>query len=131
MDPLPENAVRQFKRSARFNRLLQEEIADIISTRLKDPRIGFVSVTRVESSEDLRSSKVFVSVLNESEAEETLKALQNASGTVRGELMQRVHARRIPELKFLLDRNISYSVHITEVLDRLKRDEGWEEEEEE
>ncbi len=123
--------MRQFRRSARFNRLLQEEIADIIRTRLKDPRIGFSSVTRVEATEDLRSCKVFVSVLNEAEAEETIGALQSASGAVRSELLHRIHARRIPDIRFLLDRNISYSVHISGVLDRLKREEGWQEPEEE
>lgn len=123
--------MRQYRRSARFNRLLQEEIADIIGTRLKDPRIGFVSITRVEATEDLRSCKVYVSVLGEGEAEETLRALQHASGAIRGELLQRIHARRIPELKFFLDRNISYSVHISGVLDRLKEEEGWQEPEEE
>ena len=119
---------RQYKRSARFNRLLQEEIADIISTRLRDPRIGFVSITRVESTGDLRSSKVYVSVLDEAQATETIKVLDGASGMIRAELLQRIHARRVPEIRFVLDRTISYSIHISGVLDQLKID-GSEEEE--
>lgn len=119
---------RQYKRSARFNRLLQEEIADIISTRLKDPRIGFVSITRVESTGDLRSSKVYVSVLDEAQATETIKVLDGASGMIRAELLQRIHARRVPEIRFVLDRTISYSIHISGVLDQLKIDDSEEEE---
>jgi len=119
---------RQYKRSDRFNRLLQEEIADIISSRLRDPRIGFVSITRVESTGDLRSSKVYVSVLDEGQAEETLKALDGASGMIRAELMHRIRARRVPEIRFVLDRAIPYSIHIASVLDGLKTD-GVEEEE--
>jgi ribosome-binding factor A len=118
---------RQYKRSARFNRLLQEEIADIISTRLKDPRIGFVSITRVESTGDLRSSKVYVSVLDEAQATETIKVLDGASGMIRAELLQRIHARRVPEIRFVLDRTISYSIHISGVLDQLKIDDSEEE----
>jgi len=118
---------RQYKRSARFNRLLQEEIADIISTRLKDPRIGFVSITRVESTGDLRSSKVYVSVLDEAQATETIKVLDGASGMIRAELLQRIHARRVPEIRFVLDRTISYSIHISGVLDQLKIDYSEEE----
>jgi ribosome-binding factor A len=119
---------RQYKRSARFNRLLQEEIADIITSRLRDPRIGFVSITRVESTGDLRSAKVYVSVLDEAQAPETLKALDGAAGMIRAELLQRIHARRVPEIRFVLDKTISYSIHISDVLDRLNID-GSEEEE--
>lgn len=119
---------RQYKRSDRFNRLIQEEISDIISSRLRDPRIGFVSITRVESTGDLRSSKVYVSVLDEAQAPDTLKALDGASGMIRGELMQRIHARRIPEIRFVLDRTIPYSIHIANVLEGLKIDSDEEEE---
>ena len=119
--------MRQYKRSARFNTLLQEEISDILRTRLKDPRIGFASVVRVEATEDLRSAKVHVSVLDEGAAEGTIAALESASGLIRRELHRRMSTRRIPELRFLLDRNISYSVHISKVLDDLRKAEDWEE----
>jgi ribosome-binding factor A len=119
---------RQYKRSARFNRLLQEEIADIITSRLKDPRIGFVSITRVESTGDLRSAKVYVSVLDEAQAPEAFKALDGAAGMIRAELLKRIHARRVPEIRFILDKTISYSIHISGVLEGLKID-GSEEEE--
>jgi ribosome-binding factor A len=112
--------MRQFKRSARINRLLQEEISDIIRFRLKDPRIGDVTVIRVEATEDLRSCKVYISTLDDKEAERSLEGLESASGLIRRELRGRVHARRIPELRFILDRNTAYSIHISELIDGLK-----------
>ena len=119
--------MRQYKRSARFNRLIQEEVSDILRSRLKDPRIGFASVVRVEATEDLRSAKVYVSVLDDAEAEGTLHALESAAGLIRRELHHRMSTRRVPELRFFLDRNISYSIHISKVLEDLKKEEDWEE----
>lgn len=120
---------RQYTRSARFNRLLQEEISEIIQRRLKDPRISLASITRVESTNDLRSSKVYVSVLDEGRESETLQALEGASGIIRSELLHRIRARRIPELRFYPDRSIAYSVHISEVLDELGIDHEEDEQE--
>jgi len=122
--------IRQYKRSARFNSLLQEEISNIIRTRLKDPRLGFLSITHVEATEDLRSAKIFVSVFQEDEEEATLEALRHAAGMLRSELLRRLRVRRIPQLKFLPDRNIAYSIHIGEVLESLKTEEPPEENDE-
>jgi len=118
--------VKQFKRSERFNRLLIEEVSTIVQRELKDPRIGFVSFTRVETTDDLRSAKIFVSLLDESQAEDTLEALRHAAGMIRGVLMHRIKAKRIPELRFVHDRSIAYSVHISEVLEQLKHGGGSE-----
>ena len=127
---------RQYKRSVRFNRLLQEEISDIIQRRLKDPRIGLASITRVESTNDLRSSKVYVSVLDETREAEALQALEKASGFIMPGLrrafrwfLHRIRARRIPELRFFPDRSIAYSVHIAGVLEELSVEHGEDEEE--
>jgi ribosome-binding factor A len=118
---------RQYKRSARFNRLLQEELAEVIRSRLKDPRIGFLSITHVDTTEDLRSAKVYVSLLDENEESDTLEALRKASPILRNELLRRLRVRRVPQLKFLPDRNIAYSVHLGEILDKLKTDQSPEE----
>jgi ribosome-binding factor A len=107
----------------RFNKLLQEEISDIIQKRLNDPRIGFTSITRVEVTEDLRSAKIYFSVLEDSHSETTLQALQSASGLIRNELRHRIRARRIPELRFQEDKNIAYSVHMTKVLEQLRKEQ--------
>ena len=114
--------MKQYRRSERFNKLLIEELSEIVQHGLKDPRIGFLSFTRVETTEDLRSAKVYVSFLDEAQAPETLEALRHAAGMIRGELMHRIQARRIPELRFVHDRSIAHSVHIAEVLERLRRE---------
>ena len=114
--------MKQYKRSERFNKLLIEEVSQIVQQQLKDPRIGFVSFTRVETTEDLRSAKLYVSLLDEAQAPDTLEALRHAAGMIRGELMHRIKARRIPELRFVHDRSIAHSVLIAEVLDQLRRE---------
>ncbi len=118
--------MKQYKRSERFNKLLIEEISTIVQRELKDPRIGFVSFTRVETTDDLRSAKIYVSLLDELQAEETLEALRHAAGMIRGVLMHRIKAKRIPELRFVHDRSIAYSVHISELLEQLKHGGGTE-----
>ena len=118
--------MKQYKRSERFNRLLLEEVSTIVQRELKDPRIGFVSFTRVETTDDLRSAKFYVSLLDESQAEDTLEALRHAAGMIRGVLMHRIKAKRIPELRFVHDRSIAYSVHISELLEQLKHEGGAE-----
>jgi ribosome-binding factor A len=114
--------MKQYKRSERFNKLLMQEISEIIQRELKDPRIGFASITRVEATEDLRSAKIWVSLLDEAQAEPTLEALRHAAAMIRGELMHRIRARRIPELRFFRDSAIAHSVHIGEVLEQLRRE---------
>ena len=114
--------MKQYRRSERFNKLLLVELSDIVQHGLKDPRIGFVSFTRAETTEDLRSAKIFVSLLDDAQAPGTLEALRHAAGMIRGELMHRIQARRIPELRFVHDRSIAHSVHIAEVLEHLKRE---------
>jgi ribosome-binding factor A len=114
--------MKQYRRSERFNKLLIEELSEIVQHGLRDPRIGFLSFTRVETTEDLRSANVYVSFLDEAQAPETLEALRHAAGMIRGELMRRIQARRIPELRFVHDRSIAHSVHIAEVLDGLRRE---------
>jgi ribosome-binding factor A len=118
--------VKQYKRSERFNKLLLEELSDIVLRELKDPRIGFVSFTRVETTEDLRSAKIHVSALEDAQAAESVAGLQHAAGMIRGLLMHRIKARRIPELRFVHDRSIAHSVHIAEVLERLKHEHDGE-----
>lgn len=84
---------------------------------LKDPRIGFVTVTGAEISRDLRHAKVFVSVMGEpEELEETMAALRRASGWIRGEFARRAHLRVAPELVFQSDVGIARGARIFELL---------------
>ena len=97
---------------------VQEEIMSIIRRELKDPRIGFVSITAVRMTPDLRQARVRVSVLgNPEQQKESLAGLVSARGLIKRELGRRLENLRFaPDLRFELDPSIEYSVHITELL---------------
>ncbi len=99
------------RRLDRVNALLREEIGQIISERLNDPRLSVVvSVTQVTTTSDLKSAKVYVSVLgNEEEKQLTIQALTSGSGFLHKELRKIIELRHIPELTFLLDDSIEKS----------------------
>lgn len=109
------------KRAIRVGELLKEEISQIVLREMKDPRIGFVSITDVEVSGDLRHAKVFISVYgSEKEKEETLKGLQEARGYVRKLIGDRIKIYHIPEIIFRYDDSIEKGVHISEIIKDLK-----------
>ena len=91
---------------------------------IKDPRISvyMISVTRVETTGDLRYAKVYLSVMNLENEKEFKKGLKSASGWLRKELGSRVNLRYTPELVFELDHSIEYGAHINEILENLKNE---------
>jgi ribosome-binding factor A len=96
--------------------------------RMKDPRIGFASITDVEVSADLRHAKVFVSVMgNPEEQHETMKGLEHATGFLRHELAQRLTVRHVPEIVFKLDTSIARGVHVLELINRVAADDAAQE----
>ena len=105
-------------RLARINEEIQRQIsADI--RRLKDPRVsgsGMVSVTRVDTTGDLRYAKIYVSVLDKSQEKDVLKGLKSAGGFLRRELGSALGLRYTPELIFEADDSIAYGAHILEVM---------------
>ncbi|UOF89394.1 30S ribosome-binding factor RbfA [Fodinisporobacter ferrooxydans] len=104
-------------RVSRVGEQIKKEINDIVRYELKDPRIGFLTITDVEVSGDLSYAKVFISVLGkEEERDHTLQALVRASGFIRSELGKRLRIRHTPELSFSLDRSLDYSERIHDVL---------------
>lgn len=109
-----------YKRSIRVGDLIKEEVADIIMHKLKDPRLGFVTVTAVQASDDLRHAKVYVSIFEDAKREETLKILASSARFVRGELARRVKIKFIPELIFKLDESIEYGAKIEKILGEIK-----------
>ncbi|MGI8405158.1 MAG: 30S ribosome-binding factor RbfA [Thermomicrobiales bacterium] len=105
------------RRTKQVGELLREELDDIIRKEVKDPRIGFMSITRVEVPPDLRSARVFVSVLGtDEEREKTLAALRSGAGFIRFHLKPRLRMRQIPELDFRDDRSMEYAQQISETL---------------
>ena len=109
------------RRMRRVNELLREELARQIA-HLKDPRLsGLVSITEVETSADLSSARVFVSVYaSPEEQERTLQALNQASGFLRRTLGGTLNLKRIPRLQFVLDRSLERGARLSALLDRLR-----------
>jgi ribosome-binding factor A len=97
---------------------VREEIMEIIRRDLKDPRIGFVSITGVRMSPDLRSARVRISVLgDETQQKDTLTGLRSAVGLIRHQLGRRLENLKFsPEIRFELDPSIEYAVHISQRL---------------
>jgi ribosome-binding factor A len=104
-----------YKRSERVSDQMKQEIADILMRKIKDPRIGFVTVTDVEISHDLRNAKVFVSILG-GDKEATVKGLSSAATFIRTELSGRMRLRRVQELLFRIDSTAERGAHIMELL---------------
>ena len=105
------------RRVERLAEEIREEVAAIIARGLKDPRIGFVTVTRVALNPDLRTAHVNVGVLgDQAERDKTLKGLRQAAGFVRRELGQRVRMRHTPELVFHYDGGLDATDRIAQLL---------------
>ena len=108
-------------RAERLADQIRTEVAEIIAGELKDPRIGFATVTDVEVSGDLHHARVSVSVLGDADAQQkSLEGLVSASGYVRHELAFRLRLRRTPELTFVLDRAAEESAKLETLLQKLK-----------
>jgi ribosome-binding factor A len=105
------------ERMARIDHELQRELARLISVELKDPRLGFVTVTRVEVGHDLQTAKVFVSIIGDRHvARQSMDALESAKGFLRGELGHAVNLRHTPELTFIEDRSTERAIALSAVL---------------
>ena len=102
-------------------RQIQEILSELVHKRLKDPRLGFVTLTGVDMTQDLRTARVYVSVMGDATArEETLNALTHASAYLRRELGGRIRLRHIPELLFVYDASIERGARINRLLDSLE-----------
>jgi len=108
-------------RHDKVTQAIKKEISSIIQYELKDPRLGFVTITRVEMTADLRYAKVFFSVLGkEEERKKTKAALDSALGYIRRLIAQRIRLRFAPEIIFREDRSIEYSIQIEKLLNELE-----------
>lgn len=113
------------RRTKQVGEMLREELSDIIRREVKDPRIGFMSITSVEVPPDLRSAQVFVSVLGtDKERDDTLDALRSAARFIRFHLKPRLRMRQIPELEFRDDRSMEYAQQITATLREIKANDA-------
>jgi ribosome-binding factor A len=111
-------------RSNRVAEQMKKELGEIIARKLKDPRIGFVTVTDVEVTGDLQQATVFITVLgDDKKRRETLKGLTQAKGFMRTEIGQRIRLRKTPELMFELDKSFDYGNKIDNLLKQIKTEE--------
>src|SRR4051794_27864354 len=109
------------QRTARIDQLLREEIGAIIARDIADPRVGFATITGVETTDDLRHAKVWVSVIGQpAEREAALAALRHAMPFVRHELGSRLRIRRIPDLHVQLDDTAERGTRILQMLSELE-----------
>lgn len=104
-------------RIGRINEEIQRELSALIRT-LKDPRVsrGMVTITHVDTTTDLRYSRVYVSVLDKTQEKEVVRGLRSAAGYLRRELGANMSLRYTPELQFIADDSIEYGAHILELL---------------
>lgn len=101
---------------------LKKEVSIIIHDELKDPRLGFVTVTKAEVTQDLRQAEIFFSVLGkEEDYKKTKEALDSASGFIRRLIAQRIRLRFTPEIIFKEDRSHEYSIRIQEILEEIRQ----------
>ena len=106
-----------YKRADRVSDLLKKEISQMLLREVKDPRIGFVTITDVEVSDDLRSARVFFSMIGDnSELEKTTKGLNSATGFIKRKLGKKLRMRYIPSIIFKFDDSLEYGSYINTIL---------------
>lgn len=116
-------------KNTRINAEVQKELANLIRSEVKDPRIGpMTCVTDVEVAPDLKTCKVWISTLGDDAArEETLKGLKNAEGFLRHELASNLNLRNTPELRFYADTSIEYGMNMNRLIDEVNSHQGEDE----
>lgn len=111
-------------RSNRVGEQMKKELSEIIGRKIKDPRIGFVTVTDVEVTGDLQQATVYISVLGDQEQrDKTLQGLEKAKGFMRSEIGQRIRLRKTPELFFEFDESVDYGNRIESLISQIKKEE--------
>ena len=103
----------------RISDALIEQISYIVSNKVKNKDINFVTITDVKVSSDLGFAKVYFTVLDDSKIDSTLKALKEASGFIRHELRDRIEIRQIPELTFVYDESINEAKKIEDIIEKI------------
>ncbi|MFE4131436.1 30S ribosome-binding factor RbfA [Peribacillus sp. YIM B13482] len=119
-------------RSNRVGEQMKKELSEIIGRKIKDPRIGFVTVTDVEVTGDLQQATIYISVLGDQEQrEKTLQGLAKAKGFMRSEIGQRIRLRKTPELFFEFDESVDYGNRIESLISQINSEDKPAEKDEE
>lgn len=110
-------------RVEKLQELIKQEMGKMLLKDIKDSRIGFVTVTGVEMTGDLREAKIYVSIMgNDEQIKSSLEGLQSALGYIRREIGRRIKIRFTPEISFALDKSLDYSEHIQKLLLKIEQE---------
>ncbi|MBQ7198415.1 MAG: 30S ribosome-binding factor RbfA [Selenomonadaceae bacterium] len=110
-------------RIEKLQELIKQEVGKMLLMDIKDSRIGFVTVTGVEMTGDLREAKIYVSIMgNDEQIKSSLEGLQSALGYIRREIGRRIKIRFTPEISFALDKSLDYSEHIQKLLLQIEQE---------
>ena len=111
------------QRPERVQEAIRQEISKIVHEEIKDPRIGFITITGVELTRDLRHAKVYFSVLGEAKARHlALKGLVSAKGHIKGLLADRINLKFMPQIEFKIDESLERTQRIYSILDKIKKE---------
>ncbi|MDD5436897.1 MAG: 30S ribosome-binding factor RbfA [Candidatus Omnitrophica bacterium] len=111
------------QRPGRVQEAIRQEIAKILQGEMKDPRIGFITITKVDLTKDLRYARVYFSVLGEEKEKKlALKGLNSAKGYIKGLLSDRIKLRYMPDIAFAIDESLEHTKHIYDILDKIKKE---------
>lgn len=111
-------------RMEKINSEIQKQIMDVFQKEVDDPRIGIISITRVDTTSDLKESKVYYSVLDDVMQERVKNMLESMNKFIRVNLAKRIRLKILPELRFILDDSIKYSVDIYKKIEEIKEEEN-------
>lgn len=112
-------------RVEKIQELIKEQTSEIIMRELKDPRVGFVTVTEVDVSGDLRNAKIYVSIFgSDKQIEDSWQGLNSSLGFIRRELAHRIRLKFIPEIKLFMDTSLEYSSHIQKLLLKVEKEDN-------
>jgi len=104
----------------KVNRLLQKQIMAVIQKEVDDPDMDFLSITRVETTKDLQESRVYYSLLNESNYDKAAVILKKMKGFIRSRLAKRIRLKNLPQLNFIPDDSLKYSVDIYKKIEEMQ-----------
>ena len=112
------------QRQARVAALVQEVVSELLFRRVKDPRIGFASIVKVDVPRDISRALIYISVLGDTdEKEKTMEGLKSAQGLIRSEVAKVLGMRHAPEIHFVLDEGIEHSIRVSKLLSDIKAEE--------
>lgn len=113
-----KQAPRGFQRSERVAEQVRRDLADLIRSELKDPRVGMISLTEVELTPDYAHAKIFFTTLNVEHLDEIQRGLKRAAGFLRRELGRRIHIHTLPELHFVYDASLERGMNLSQLIDQ-------------